>query len=41
MVKLVSTVNPFITEDTVVSKGLYNELSVVPARTSKETDEKS
>ena len=40
MVKLVSTVNPFITEDTVVSKGLYNELSVVPARTSKETDEK-
>ncbi|MGN6746656.1 hypothetical protein, partial [Neisseria sp. P0024.S002] len=40
MVKLVSTVNPFLTEDTVVSKGLYNELSVTPARTSKETDEK-
>lgn len=40
MVKLVSTVNPFLVQDDISNKGLYKELAVVPGKTTKETDEK-
>ena len=40
MTKLVTTVNPFLTQDTISKKSMYNELAVIPGKTSKETDSK-
>lgn len=40
MTKLVTTVNPFLTQDSISKKEMYNELAVIPGKTSKETDSK-
>lgn len=40
MTKLVTTVNPFLTQDSISKKEMYNELAVIPGKTAKETDSK-